>query len=89
MEKTFKHTEVEARLLKKWEEKNSYIRGQIPSACGYAACTTAWQNLPAPSRGAFERGERRRSGRVKNSNEFSRNLVNPDEFLRILTKSSF
>ena len=27
MEKTFKHTEVEARLLKKWEEKNSFRAG--------------------------------------------------------------
>ena len=27
MEKTFKHTEVEARLLKKWEETNSFRAG--------------------------------------------------------------
>ena len=27
MEKTFKHTEVEARLLKKWEETNSFCAG--------------------------------------------------------------
>ena len=27
MEKTFKHKEVEARLLKKWEETNSFRAG--------------------------------------------------------------
>ena len=27
MEKTFKHTEVESRLIKKWEETNSFRAG--------------------------------------------------------------